>query len=865
MILGGTGSAGGLVGTLENSGSIVDAYSAAYTSGSGTVGGLVGANNSGAVTNGYWDTQVSGQSSSASGTGQTTAQLQASLPTGFSSSTWGQISGVSYPYLLAFYSSAPRVISGSSNASGNSTVTLAVNGTNVSSNGLTRGTTQTGANGYYYFLEPNAAIANSSAMLTYLSGTGGNAITTAPTSGGSISKLDLFSNRLQLGGSNTTSISPTTLSAAKGGLSSGILFSLSGSNLALNNNVSLVSSTTTTTNMTGALTASGTGTLTFNGPVAINNAGAAINSAGNQTYNNAVTLTSNGLFTTNGTLTFAGAINGGASDFTSNSSVFVNSVGSSLFGNNNANIGQFNIWSANPTNDTVGGLTYNFKQYNATYGVSSVLGSGNGLFYTYAPTFTPTLIGTVSKTYNSNNTATLNSTNYATAGFNGDTVTLTNPAGTYNSIHVGTGLNVAVSGLSIANVTNGSATVYGYTLSSSSANANIGVITAAPLTVNLIGTTSKVYDTTTSAILAANNYSLSGVIGSDIVNLNKPTSGTYDTKNVGTGKTTSVSGLSISGANSSDYALSSTAVNGAIGIITPATVTTNLIGSVSKVYDTTTAATLAPNNYSLTGILGNDIVNLNNPTAGIYNSNNSGTSKTVSVTGLTISGANASNYQLTSAVISAPIGIILAPTMVDIPISQATSVMPMITSQTTTANVNTNSIVINNLSLNNASINNLNNLVVNTNPVSINVPISSLSINNQGVINLNYASTPLIIPVGTSSSMTASLNNRFDNMPTTNTTARAEVNNAPQTSNTLPPITMSQDSSHFNAGQNSLMIIETPTKAANIGLTIHNENNKYLPSDQQGNAFNLVFPKAQRTIILPHTTFSMLSLSSLKI
>ncbi len=70
------------------------------------------------------------------------------------------------------------------------------------------------------------------------------------------------------------------------------------------------------------------------------------------------------------------------------------------------------------------------------------------------------------------------------------------------------------------------------------------------------------------------------------------------------------------------------------------------------------AATLTAANYSLSGIVGADAVTLNDPAAGTYDSRNAGTGKTVSVAGLAISGASASNYVLASNVLSAAIGVI---------------------------------------------------------------------------------------------------------------------------------------------------------------------------------------------------------------
>src|SRR5207249_8516360 len=143
------------------------------------------------------------------------------------------------------------------------------------------------------------------------------------------------------------------------------------------------------------------------------------------------------------------------------------------------------VYSTDPASDTRGGLVYNFKQYNATYGVTVVLGTGNGFLYSIAPSITPSLIGSVTKGYDGTTTATLAGGNYALSGaIDGDTVTLNNPAsGTYDTANVGINKNVAVAGLSIASATDGAATVYGYQLASTTANANIGTITAKALTI----------------------------------------------------------------------------------------------------------------------------------------------------------------------------------------------------------------------------------------------------------------------------------------------------------------------------------------------------------------------------------------------
>jgi hypothetical protein len=67
---------GGLVGKNDNTGSVTDSYSTGSVTGSSNVGGLVGKGQDEDVTNSFWDTETSGQGSSAGGTGQTPEQMK---------------------------------------------------------------------------------------------------------------------------------------------------------------------------------------------------------------------------------------------------------------------------------------------------------------------------------------------------------------------------------------------------------------------------------------------------------------------------------------------------------------------------------------------------------------------------------------------------------------------------------------------------------------------------------------------------------------------------------------------------------------------------------------------------------------------
>ncbi len=90
--------------------------------------------------------------------------------------------------------------------------------------------------------------------------------------------------------------------------------------------------------------------------------------------------------------------------------------------------------------------------------------------------------------------------------------------------------------------------------------------------------------------------------------------------------------------------------------VTPKTLTATLTGTVSKVYDGTTTASLAGSNFNFSSgdVIGSDVVTLVSPTSGTYASAKAGTGITVTATGLSLTGAAAGNYKLDSSTISAP-------------------------------------------------------------------------------------------------------------------------------------------------------------------------------------------------------------------
>ena len=160
-----------------------------------------------------------------------------------------------------------------------------------------------------------------------------------------------------------------------------------------------------------------------------------------------------------------------------------------------------------------------------------------------------------------------------------------------------------------------------------------GTITARDLTVTAHGV-NKQYDATTAATVTLTTDKLSG----DTVTA-AYTAASFADKNVGTAKTVSVTGITISGADAGNYNLLNTTAS-TTADITARDLTVTAHG-VNKQYDGTTAATVTLTTDKLSG----DTVTAAYTTAS-FADKNVGTAKAVSVSGISISGADAGNYNL---------------------------------------------------------------------------------------------------------------------------------------------------------------------------------------------------------------------------
>lgn len=166
-----------------------------------------------------------------------------------------------------------------------------------------------------------------------------------------------------------------------------------------------------------------------------------------------------------------------------------------------------------------------------------------------------------------------------------------------------------------------------------------------PVTVTGITAADKVYNGDTSATLVTDKAAISGTVGDDVVTINADNAaGTFDTKNVGNGKTVTISGLALSGEDAANYTLATVT---ATGNITAKELTADVSGvSVTKEYDGTTASGTVTGGASVTGTVGSETVDVD-VTAGNYPAKDVGDNYMVELT-LALTGDAARNYVLSS-------------------------------------------------------------------------------------------------------------------------------------------------------------------------------------------------------------------------
>ncbi|MFA5172878.1 MAG: YDG domain-containing protein [Candidatus Paceibacterota bacterium] len=216
------------------------------------------------------------------------------------------------------------------------------------------------------------------------------------------------------------------------------------------------------------------------------------------------------------------------------------------------------------------------------------------------------------------------------------------PTQTYDNAIVGTGKTLTASGLVIDDGNGGANYEIHYIIDST------GEITEKELTVTGASSVEKIYDGNTNAEVNFGSASLVGIVEGDegSVTLNPSSySASFDNKNVETGKTVTVSGLTLDGAKAGNYSLTQPTLND--GVITPKTLTVTATG-IDKEYDGTTNATVTLSDDRV-----EEDVLTPGYTSAAFEDKNIGTEKTVTVSGITKLGTDANNYILGNTTASA--------------------------------------------------------------------------------------------------------------------------------------------------------------------------------------------------------------------
>ena len=171
------------------------------------------------------------------------------------------------------------------------------------------------------------------------------------------------------------------------------------------------------------------------------------------------------------------------------------------------------------------------------------------------------------------------------------------------------------------------------------------VIAKAQLTVTGLVAGSRTYDGTRSTVIDTHDAKLVGLAAGDQVTLNtSKVTGTFADKNVGVDKVVTLAGLTAAGADLGNYILVQPTVK---ADITPIVLSVSGITATDKTYDSTTAATIDASHAVLEGVLPGETVVLNTSNAsGQFEDKNVNNAKPITVSGLTISGADAGNYVL---------------------------------------------------------------------------------------------------------------------------------------------------------------------------------------------------------------------------
>lgn len=663
VVFGAAGS-GGLVGTITT-GNIYNTYATGNVKGDAGTGGLVGVGTTGVITNSYasglisgtgagrggligstsaahvssfWDVNGTGMTTSTGGTGvgMTTTQLQTQAnftsstsanknnnPAWDLSNTWIMYDGLSMPLLRSFLT--PLTISAS----------------NVSK--TYDGASYTGDSGVSYSSAPTGNLVGT---LAY----GGSALGASNAGSYAINLSGLYSNQQGY----LINYVPGTLSVAQAPVSiSGVraydgtsalaasIFSLSG--VVIGQDLTFSGTGSMVDQNVGIGKAVNLGSLTLrNGDAGLSSNYTLVGGTDQVRVNAAaLTITAGNISKTyDGTLAATGT---------------GNVTSGSLFGTDTLSTSGLSFTDKNVGNDnktvTANGVSVLDGNGGANYKVTYVSNTTS----TIDPRALNVVAQAADKVYDGTTTATVDLTDNRVTG---DVLTLSlkpsltgsATSGTYISITDANGASIQiVSGFSGANFADKNAAVgkavfvVGIQLQGADARnytANTTAISTASITpkaLTVLATgQNKVYDGSTTDLLT---LSSSGIVRGD--NLQLTGSGSFADANAGTAKAVAVTGITATGSDAGNYSLNNTTATSSANI-TPKIITVIASGT-DKTYDGNTSDVVS---LSSSGVLVQDLSNVQFNAASAFRNKNVGVGKVVAVRDISASGSQSGNYKI---------------------------------------------------------------------------------------------------------------------------------------------------------------------------------------------------------------------------
>jgi trimeric autotransporter adhesin len=379
----------------------------------------------------------------------------------------------------------------------------------------------------------------------------------------------------------------------------------------------------------GSVSALGAVSMAAAGALNINNA---INAAMINARGAGITLNTAGALTASGT--------GDAIVLNAGTGTFTNNAGANALSNTGG--GRWLIWSADPTELSLGGLAEGFRQYNATYGVTipDSRGNGlNGLMFSDQGTIAPTIGGTTTKVYDGTTAATGITLSGSSAY--GDSIVSSDPFNYLNK-NVGSGKTIDPASV-VLNVANNGVPVYDNTLILPTG----GEIVPAPLTISAVSDT-KTYDGTTSSAGTPTANLVTGTVAGGVADSLIATQ-VFDSRNaMGTnGSTLSVSSYTVNDGNGGNNYSTPTFVS-ATGTINKANLTISATTD-TKTYDGTTSSAGTPTANLVTGTVTGGVADSLIATQ-VFNSPDvmGANGSTLSVSSYTVNDGNGgNNYSIT--------------------------------------------------------------------------------------------------------------------------------------------------------------------------------------------------------------------------